>query len=534
MPMRYRTKSLERATQALVLLLLAGYVVLMLWNPHLGPIDDHELLATVQQHHWLHPFIEPQNGRFFPLDGQELNLVSRFSTTPRAYYVVNAIELLIFAFLFYGVCLRLGGRFTALVMLLVLLVLPGFATAWLRLLVPERDELLFLTLYVWCYIRAMDKPGAAALLGAVVAANLALFTKEPAFLMLGTFSAVRLWSTSRSPRRPVFALDVVTLLSCGVYIAVYYLLVFRHHTRLYSGGMPPLSFFAAVAKLTGSFALNDPLIIFLGVPLFVWRVASVLARRDSLEPLGDPLLAGGMIYAAVFVPLDLYAPHYWLPCYAFILPAFLVHSRRSPQAWRRPAVLFGGIAVFALLTAAAPSAITIAAQSRYIPRNFSALLTMLRQRITAGGHRRPTAIYLYGITVHDIEIVGGLEEYLVHAGVPPDNFAIYASGPSGRPERFVTERTFVDASTTGPAIGDIVVRTPFSHDDAEPGYIDLRSGGYSMLWRSRSPFAPGDLGLRPLLKRIYLQAPSRRHPTATAHSEDTDSDCDYYVYERNY
>lgn len=529
--MRYQTKSLEPAIQALVLLLLAGYCVLMLWSPHLGPIDDHELLATVQQHHWLHPFIEPQNGRFFPLDGQELNLVSLLSTSPRAYYAVNAIELLIFAFLFYGVCVRLGGRFAALVMLLVLLVLPGFATAWLRLLVPERDELLFLTLYLWCYIRALDEPGAAALLGALVAANLALFTKEPAFLMLGGFSAVRLWSTSRAPRRPVFALDVATLLSCGVYVTIYYILVFRHHTHLYAGGMPALTLFAAIAKLPGSFALNDPLVVFLGVPLFIWRVAVVLSRRDSLEPLGDALLTGSMVYAAVFVPLDLFAPHYWLPCYAFLLPAFLVHGQRRPEAWRRAGIVLGSVAVFVLLTVAAPSAVTIAANSRYIPRNFSALVTVLQRRITAAGHKTPTGIYLYGITPQDIEIVVGLDQYLAYAGVPRDSFAIFAAGPAGRPERYVGGRSFADGPA--PAMGDIVVRTPFSHDDAESGRIDLGNPGYSLLWRSRSRYAPGDLGLRPLLKRIYWDVSSHRDATGARRLEDADTGCDYFVYERN-
>lgn len=86
--------------------LVACYVVLLLVRPALGPHDDFTLLRTLQSGHCFPLWWRGWNaydvgklGRCSPLPGQEYNLVALVSRTPFAYYIFNAIELVMFAWL---------------------------------------------------------------------------------------------------------------------------------------------------------------------------------------------------------------------------------------------------------------------------------------------------------------------------------------------------------------------------------------------------------------------------------------------------
>ena len=75
----------------------------------------------------LPPFIAPDNGRFYPLNGQELNVISVFSTSAFAFYLVNAVELIALALLFFSLTRDITGGRVALAALLLLVFSPGFS-----------------------------------------------------------------------------------------------------------------------------------------------------------------------------------------------------------------------------------------------------------------------------------------------------------------------------------------------------------------------------------------------------------------------
>ena len=89
-----------------VVVLVACYAALLLVRPALGPHDDYTLLRTLQSakpfplwwRDW-NAYDVGKLGRFSPLVGQEYNLVSFVSRTPRAYYVWNALQLVGFVWL---------------------------------------------------------------------------------------------------------------------------------------------------------------------------------------------------------------------------------------------------------------------------------------------------------------------------------------------------------------------------------------------------------------------------------------------------
>ena len=88
-------------------LLTVLYAVLLLWCPALGPHDDYIILRTLQSGRWYPlwygkwaPYPVTEAGRFSPLAGTEYNLPAALGfRTPRAYYVVNVIQLTVFVWI---------------------------------------------------------------------------------------------------------------------------------------------------------------------------------------------------------------------------------------------------------------------------------------------------------------------------------------------------------------------------------------------------------------------------------------------------
>ena len=80
---------------------LVFYCFVLIARANFGVVDDHSFINTIFVGKWLDFFIIPGNGRFFPLDAQEYNLVSVINNSAIAFYSFNALELVIFVFIFY-------------------------------------------------------------------------------------------------------------------------------------------------------------------------------------------------------------------------------------------------------------------------------------------------------------------------------------------------------------------------------------------------------------------------------------------------
>ena len=68
------------------------YAFLVAYNADFSVIDDHTLLSTLFVGKDIPFFIIPDIGRFFPLDGQELNILSAvFGVKASVFYMFNAL-----------------------------------------------------------------------------------------------------------------------------------------------------------------------------------------------------------------------------------------------------------------------------------------------------------------------------------------------------------------------------------------------------------------------------------------------------------
>lgn len=76
------------------------------WHAAFAVIDDHGLVDTLLVGKRMDFFIQPDIGRFYPLDGYELNLLSAlFGVSASVFYGFNALCVLLVAF-----CLRYALR----------------------------------------------------------------------------------------------------------------------------------------------------------------------------------------------------------------------------------------------------------------------------------------------------------------------------------------------------------------------------------------------------------------------------------------
>jgi len=118
--------------------------------------------------------------------------------------------------LFFSLTRDITGGRVALAALLLLVFSPGFSEAWLRLLVPERGSLVFFIGFLWCYFRYEDRGHLAYATGALIAANVAMYYKEPGFIMLGTFAVVRLLSARLSKSDSTRIVDELLIVSVAL------------------------------------------------------------------------------------------------------------------------------------------------------------------------------------------------------------------------------------------------------------------------------------------------------------------------------
>jgi hypothetical protein len=285
--------------------------------------------------------IWPSVGRFIPLALQEFNLIRHFSHTAAGYAVVPIVELIVLAYLLVLLNSDVGIAVSAGIAAVTLLS-PAIAFALTNLVYSERHLLLTVAGLAFSVQRFERTRSRIYAVSAVVCAQIMLYHKEIAFLLLFAFVAVRLTLRSRNGDCPWGGgvsrwlrdkdtlLDLV-LAALSVLFALYYLKVMIHGSLSYdqSGWLPPLR----VALLDGR---NDVLaVLFIVVLLCRWYL--LWQRRVAVSLLWDGLACGGLVYFVSLIILGRYREYYLAPV---DLIAGLYLSRLAVLAWRRLGVSY--------------------------------------------------------------------------------------------------------------------------------------------------------------------------------------------------
>lgn len=480
-------------------------------------IDDHTFIKTLFVGKSIPFFIFKDIGRFFPLDGQEWNILSViFSPSASIFYAFNAICLLVVAW-----CLRYAlFRFTAhhtefntmrilvYAAIVICLFSPAFVTAWLRLFVPERMEFVFFSIFLACYMyvvysQASIRAWVFLVLG-VVCANLALYYKETAFAMLGVFGFVHFVLDYKNSSKITKTFDVALVLSSVVWLVVYALVVLAQKQGSGSYGDTPYNQVIVMIKVVFNYILQEPF-LFVALPCFVlYRIYQVFVKKSPFVPLLDSALVAALVLCAEYVALKIGDIHYLLPAYIFGLVGLV-----GMGVYHWGARIIKAIYVLCLVIFLGNSMFMSAYQFTFykvVPNNFQDTLAFLTKYTTQNPH---THIYLEGVNrASGVEVYHsfgawlnfyGAKDFDLYSDIEVDNVLLGKEKPDS-PYSVFRSNAIVPKQS-----GDIVVITPYTHDNITTDSLAELESQYELLHISSFGYEIPRLGLKAFVKAFMRE-----------------------------
>jgi hypothetical protein len=301
------------AAVTLVAILLMFYIAMtLLWEDF--TFDTDFTLTTLMGHNYRPP-IWPELGRFFPLLCQEFNLIRHFTDTITGYYLIPIAQLLIFSGILFVVDDELSVAARAALVILVLLT-PSVWISFNALTYSERNVLFFLTCLLLSVKRFEQTQSIAWAMAATICAQVMIYYKETAFLLLLGFAAGRLILRCRNAHRAGWDYDRLwdkesrldlCLASLAILFLLYYLAVMGfQNTRYVDTRRHPL------AEIVLAYLRVD-LLAWLFVAVVLGRIYMILRRRVAPAPLWDGLALGGVGCFLAYLYLGIFEYYYLAP-----------------------------------------------------------------------------------------------------------------------------------------------------------------------------------------------------------------------------
>lgn len=242
----------------------------------------------------------PPSGRFFPLAFQEFNILHHFGAMPTIDYAFVTLQV---ALLIFGLWRLLDETPTPIrgAVIALILVTPGVLISLQGLIYPERGLLVCVPLWLLAF-RDENEGFASVASGALIVAYM-LLLKETSFLLIGGFVGARVIAGRRD------RLSLICLALCIGFVLVYQLGIAPHVVESYAPRGQVMAARIAAAK---ELMVDSPLLLILAA-LAAVRVAAMLRDRSAFDPLWDSAAVGAVVFAAGYIALGMYRPHYVAP-----------------------------------------------------------------------------------------------------------------------------------------------------------------------------------------------------------------------------
>lgn len=471
-------------------------ILIVLWAQSingLAPIDDHHFIQTIFCGKDFGTYVMPEIGRFIPLTAQEYVLsVKFFAPSAHLFHIISAIKMFICGLLLlHCLILTKATNWTVAILWGCVILSIGFANASLRLQIGELNVLIAILLFVWSAIiletttqRSRAKQNIIAFGGFAVFA-FSLLYKELIFVFMLVFGIAELLRHFRQVRAcmPRRTWSLTILGAC--YIAGYVYWRSIHNTgKSYAG-----FFSTSTWDIIIQFANNDPFIIFIAIPLTIYR-AVLFLRNASQHTIYDSFLLSASAYAGAYVALGMFNTYYLLPAYGFAACGVAGIIARWKSAKIQAAALFIS-AIFCLNTL--PVCISdmqllksIANNHDHFVRTLSKYLIM--NPLPNSKHRN---LVLAGVNPgSNIEIVVSLNTFLLSLGVPKTSFNVVTTLPSNNPAITSFYQDTLSAINDNREyvanVGDLLLFNPYHAVAIHPTLV---SPSYREIFRSDSEWA---------------------------------------------
>ena len=273
-----------------------------------------------------------QEGRFSPLSLQEFNVVGHFTKTIAGYHSLAIAQLVILALILFDL-FRDGNSVYRCSIVCLALVIPGVVISFTGLIYPERNVLFLLACLVW-FVRRFDETFAVRYaVGAVVAVQLMLYCKEPAFLLVLGFCGARVlfrWM-QRAGGPDWRGLDPLLIAASVGFLVLFAIMRFRQGPSAYLAARQ-----VPVQEVLRYYLHVDPLAWALSVAAVV-RVVRMVRGRTVAMPIWDALACGGVLYFVAYLGLRMVSPYYLAPV-DFVAVLYLGRLLHNSWGTMRPAL----------------------------------------------------------------------------------------------------------------------------------------------------------------------------------------------------
>lgn len=502
--------------------IIGFFAFFIAYNPAFGIIDDHYLTTTLFVDKNIPPFIMFDIGRYFPLNAQELNVLTfLFPPSPEVFYTFNALCLmLVTTLLTRAFCIFFDPYFKnaksiSYIAVLIVLVSPAFLTSWLRLFVPERMEFVFLSLFLYSYAVLYTRSTRKYLFYSCVcvcSSLIALFYKETAFILVGVFAFFHIVFRRLSGEK-IFKIDVLLLLNCLIWIVCYiFFIVLQKNTEDMYGDSSYNRFFVFLKDFV-VYSLNDPLATLGVFSCLILRILMVGTRRTKINPLYDSMLFASAIFVLSYIYLGISNVHYLLPVYIFAIPSVFVTLK---TAWKQPVKILMWILGAIFLFNCIPLSFYSYMNYRFGSQNFQSMLSYLQK------YQGKKSIYLEGVNrASGGEIYVSLAEWMnfykikdfdLLSDIPIDHAILGKADPSSQ------YTVFRSNEVTKKKKGDLVILLSYGGLNVTYSSIQEMRNKYKLLFVADSGWNAPLIGLRPLAKWVGLWLTKDRNDFSFNHN----------------
>ena len=323
------------------IIFIATYIFALLINANLAPNDDFMMLRTLQSDK---PFLYysadfpyynlAKYGRFTPLAALEYNIFLPFSKSPSPflYYLYHATQFLILIFILLKIFeLSIPKKSTRYLLIMLLSLIPGFTFVWFRTQLPERNFIFFLAAFLLFFINYAQKKQWGYFTLTLISANLTIYYKEIAFIIVGAFAFFYLLSSWKQSDKKTKILCALIILSALIYVIIYGLYILPKGGAFTHGKNASIPFYVTLLKNLLNYGfMTDPLIIFIFLPLCIWRLKQIFIKHKITEPLYDSMLFSAFLFVIAYFILNIQGAHYFMPIYVFVIPSvFYFLSQKS-------------------------------------------------------------------------------------------------------------------------------------------------------------------------------------------------------------
>ena len=286
-------------------------------------------------------FFQATGGRYSPLNGLSQQIISYLSFSPIYFFLYNYIVGCFSIIIILKIISNLSYDFRYVPVLIIFL--PGFSETYYSFYSGEPTLILFWCILLLCLYNIFLRNTSASissLLIILTAANIALYHKEPGFIILIVFSVSYLFGYLLSHNKRgsigekfIYKFFVLmALLSSGIAYFIQYL--FFSLNSLKTGYLTSLTpDWSLTGRLYYSFKalilyiISDPIITVI-LPLFFILSFFLRRKTKSRNNLSDHnqlylfytcLSFSVMCYLGFFLLLGIHAQHYLLPAYPFAI-----------------------------------------------------------------------------------------------------------------------------------------------------------------------------------------------------------------------